>query len=559
MSNYPNVVKGLFYKKREYGEPLCVFFKKGDINDDYYPFTTEWRSHQSAINMSKILFLSKEDVERWPEGDYAFLSKEEITAVKISLKGKPVYVDIDWIRTYIHKGKSKYIHPTILERMKETPQPNPFTKEQLDKREKKEEDKNEFIDWFKTTYGEAVVGHSDKWVGLNLKKLFPEIKLKWYHASGPSADIYFLTKPDGAEVETIHFYLDDIELFTDNEFYDKIAKISKLGSYKYLKDALNYDKTILSQVWTYENSVSIDDYGWGFRLEVRINQNSKRIDFYLNNLNGKRFGYKSAKIKIPEFINKFEEMFKSYFKSASFKEFENKVKAFDINILQENVHLYSEDVSRDSQPFSFSAPTVTENQVKEFSEYLLSQYETQLINEDISAILEDLYKNRWTIASKLKLNIRELSFSFLYSCFEEFDINLFDYDSPFLADVRLNNSSKEGYFLLPKKLFDNSSKVTITCYCANNIKIEEGVTELDVNNVKFNIYEATNIYLPSSLKFFDVKTVRDWGGVNSHVLKIFFTPVKDEKGNLMSSFSVNKWEIQEEGFKDCFAFEKKGK
>lgn len=588
MSNYPNVVKGLLYKKnysvtkhiyysgetKTYGYPLCVFFKDGDAEDNQFPFTTEKRSDQSAIDSSKALFLSEEDAEKWPEGDYAFLAKEEITAVRIDIDSKtPIYANITWVQSYINRKEESFINPVIIERMKEAPQPNPFTSVQQAKLDAKKGVKEEFKEWFKSQYPKALIW--DDWISIKMKDFAPGTHIQ--SRVNEDRDVSFKLLSNKVKVMIKDdLYISDSEFFLSDDLFDKLIQIKKNKHRDGLESALNNDVTRVEwHIHAGEGTLFIRDRGWNKLLRDEgyfistlmrisdINDKPKREIKYSfeRGIDDITFSYKEAKSIIPKLIEALKIIFQNDFKSDSFKDFERKLKLFEIPTLDEKIHLDKEHITDKLWNDSPSNASVKKEDVKTFSDYLLNTYEAELRTDDLNSILQDLRENENEIENKLKIN--SLSFSFLYCCFKEWDIDLFDYDlSDWVDMLYLDCCPKEGYFLFPKKFTDKYSEIYIRVpgnssyfsYSSKSIKIylEEGIKNID--NITFSTERGGKIYLylPDSLDYFELLNLKD--AEDTYCL---FNPVKDKDGNLTSRFTVNKWEIEDNKYDNKFVIKKR--
>ena len=198
-----------------------------------------------------------------------------------------------------------------------------------------------------------------------------------------------------------------------------------------MEDVLGNQTThIVWNLYSGDNRIYLYDWGWTSDRYISVylklfniaDKRNRKVTFaFSRGIDDVDFTYNQAITEIPKIIDNLKTIFQNDFRSEGFKQFKSKLETVDTKALEEKIHLYEEDVEYNSISFS-SKSSIKQRElksyIKKFSEYLLSNYEEDLMGDDINSILKKLQEDKDKLSSLL--NMYPLSFSAIYSCFKEF-------------------------------------------------------------------------------------------------------------------------------------------
>lgn len=526
-NRYPDVVRAKFWRigfyHRMWTHPLTVHFDASSAKREPYPFTAHRTSDQNCASGSRLNFLYKEDAENWGVGDTEYLANQVATAVRIDINGEiPCYADLEWLQAH----KPETLHPVIRRRMKKEPVVM-LSGADLEK----ENAQAEFAKHLKSLYP-AFVKH-DKELSLDISTAFPDYKGKliitlnkaaWYasfNITTVKCDVFDPLKEKLEKIWSYKSYL----------LADLCKKKFNLSVSSYSSDYVNLPLAINFPIGSLSIHTSIE----------------KNTEYWYRCSCSEGTYHKHTYSDLQAFDNIINIM-KGLMDVSRYKSYvEKMVNTIDMSFIEDQMSFVPIKVS-ELKPFKPTKLKTIPNKVKEtFTDYLLENHRDELLNQDpnnlVTIIEKTLNDDKWR---KKYYDYQDISF--FYSYFKnEFDVNILDYIKK--PEELFRNWSGLRWVFVPDSgkvviSADNLNKAETYTDAGGTIYFEEGITDLSF--VMESAYGDDNCLLvfPS--------TVTGNLKVPFCQFHIKITPIKDENGDLISPFKVQKIEYEKHNGNEIF-------
>lgn len=526
-NKYPDVVKAKFWRigffHRMWTHPLTVHFDSSSVKSEPYPFKTKKTSDQNCASGSRLNFLYKEDAENWGVGDTIYLANQVATAVRIDIDGEiPCYADLEWLQ--IHKPDT--LHPVIRRRMKKEPVVM-LSGDDLEK----ENVQAEFAKHLKSLYP-GFVKH-DKELSLDISTVFSDYegtltitlnKALWYASFNISTDKCDVFDPLKEKLEKIWSYKSyDLANLCKEKFNLSVSSYS--SAYVNLPLEINFPIGSLSVYTCIERNTE-------YRYRCSVSESTYHKHTY------------SDLQAFDDIIN----VMKVLMDVSRYKSYvEKMVDTLDMPFIEDQMSFVPIKVS-ELKPFTPAKIRTIPNQVKEtFTDYLLENHRDELLNQDpnnlVKIIEKTLNDDKWC---RKYYDYQDLSF--FYSYFKnEFDVNILDYIKK--PEELFKTWSGLEWRFVPDSgevviSADNVNKIERFTYAEGTIYFEEGITDLSFIMGNGGGKENCLLVFPS--------TVTGNLKVPYCSFHVKITPIKDENGDLISPFKVQKIEYEKHKGNEIF-------
>lgn len=545
--NYPDIVKTSECYRISDGPRLNVFFYKNSVNNLPYPFKTQF-SQNAHGNISRISFLTINSAVEFRNyiGSTGNIYKwgQEVTLVRIDVNGDiPCYAELEWINSFNENA----INSVIRERLSKTPEKNPFEDPGKSVKQQTVQDKRQiFIDYFKSKFPNATTTDEITF-NFNFKDVTPNAIFKCGEKS-------------------ITFNKNNWKLYPRFEFKQKLKNIPVLNELEskiqdlwknYTQEELYILSDKLNNISLYDNRIDIYfSEELHNRLSITILKDIVEITYSPSIYYVITPSYTKTS-SLDDLISQVQQALSGeWLNLPEVREQVDKLKNLETKDVKEYIHINVKDLPEVADlPIEKNPPKQT--QIDIATDFLLENFKEELVQNNLTAIL-----NYETLDSKLDeltdsfhyANLYLTDFSFWYSfCLDELKVDIYNAGNFIKKEfwtsrgrLSLWEYTKFGYTPKSGKIFISKQALDYVVDGWTNfmpygalIEFGEGINKL--TEIRFG---AGTFILPTTLtqKLNIRELIYDREKLNNILIK--FKPIKDENGDLVSPFIVNKFEFE---------------
>ena len=407
----------------------------------------------------------------------------------------------------------------------------------------------EFTNYLKEKYNAKLEDKGENYFiyGISLKKIEPAFPFDmyvpllvdsaldmWYCIQEPKYKIPLQDKDYKNKVEELNYLFKTDHVCWEpflREIQKTVPEILFLETYSDSKLQIIYDK---------KRSVTGHTYSLGYTYNFQKNELILVLSGILSSW--KWSGYFTGDLTVKSFEEKIKELKEEVLQVdwlTIFEKTKTFIKNFDSNIYIERIHIPANESIHTLKEVealpNYKVVNLPEELKQKIIDYLLENFKNELITNNLLKIINELTS---------KTDFEELyhtnDYGLLYEVIKTtLDIDIRDY---FKSDkLSCKNYTTSSPILIP-------DVTNIYAYnVSNHFIIPEGNTSIPKINTTDNA--AIILTLPKTINI-DISPFLD----SLKNIYIEYTPVKDEDGNLISPFTINK--LQYEEFKDHFIIKK---